>query len=135
VYLLVFGGSTGFVLQLLGLPWGSQVPDDASLYGETDQSGIFYHAGNKVRSYVLKPLLVGKHPHCEAGLAAQNITVDVIRTAMERESSNYFGDRKRTSMTGLANGAVERYHSVSMFGTMDPAHVEEVEDAMCGSSA
>lgn len=135
VYLLVFGGSTGFVLQLVGLPWGTQVPEDASLYGASDQSGMFYHMGNKFRATILRPLLVGKHPHCESGLATHNVATEVIRTAVERESSTYFGDRKRSSMMGLAPSAVERFHSVSMFGSMDPAHVEEVEDAMCESSS
>jgi len=135
VYLLVFGGSTGFVLQLIGLPWGTQVPEDASLYGASDQSGMFYHLGNKFRATILKPMLVGKHPHCESSLATQNVATEVIRNAVERESSTYFGDRKRSSMMRLVPSAVERFHSVSMFGSMDPAHVEEVEDAMCDSGS
>jgi len=135
VYLLVFGGSTGFVLQLLGLPWGAQVPEDACLYRSTDQSGIFYHLGQKVRSYVLKPILVGPHPYCETGLATQNVASEVIQNAVTREGSNLFGDRRRTSMMLVPADSAQRFHSVSMFGTMDPAHVEEVEDATCGESS
>ena len=125
VYLLVFGGSTAFCLRSLGIPYGSQVAMDACLYRSGGESGIFYKLGIRFRRKILKPLLVGKG--ADRNLQNEiNLTEAVIHDATQRQMSSAFGLRRRSTAAVLPDS----YNAMSLFGTADPAHVENVEDAM-----
>lgn len=125
VYLLVFGGSTAFTLRSLQIPYGSEVAMDACLYGSAAESGIFYRWGMKFRKQVLKPLLVGKSAD-RSHQTEINLTEAVIHDATQRQMSSAFGLRRRSTAAILPDS----YNAMSLFGTSDPAHVENVEDAM-----
>lgn len=126
VYLLVFGGSTAVTLRALQIPYGAEVAMDACLYSSSaTESGIFYRWGMQFRRKVLKPLLVGKSAD-RAQTQEINLTEAVIHDATQRQNSSAFGLRRRSTAAILPDS----YNAMSLFGTSDPAHVENVEDAM-----
>jgi len=125
VYLVVFGGSTAFTLRSLNIPYGDEVAMDACLYGSAAESGIFYRWGMQFRRKVLKPLLVGKSSD-RSQQQEINLTEAVIHDATQRQQSSAFGLRRRSTAAILPDS----YNAMSLFGTSDPAHVENVEDAM-----
>ena len=94
------------------------------LYGSVQESGVFYKWGTRLRRKVLKPLLVGRSAgRVEEGQV--NLTAAVIHDATQRETSSAFGLRRRSTAACLPDS----YNAISLFGTHDPAHVENVEDA------
>jgi len=98
---------------------------DACLYGSAAESGIFYRWGMQFRRKVLKPLLVGKSSD-RSQQQEINLTEAVIHDATQRQQSSAFGLRRRSTAAILPDS----YNAMSLFGTSDPAHVENVEDAM-----
>merc|ERR1719491_551353 len=58
VFLIVFGGSTQFLLRKLGIPMGSAVPKNLLYNRET--SGWFHDAAHYVNEHVMMPLFVGE---------------------------------------------------------------------------
>ncbi|CAK9052258.1 unnamed protein product [Durusdinium trenchii] len=123
---LVFGGSTAVTLRALRIPYGNDVAMDACLYGSREESGIFYLIGVRFRRRVLKPLLVGQSADRVEDHIQVNLTAAVIQDATSRQASAAFGLRRRSTAAILPDS----YNAMSLFGTTDPAHVENVEDAV-----
>ncbi|CAE8697766.1 unnamed protein product [Polarella glacialis] len=129
VYLLVFGGTTGMFLRLIGLPLGDQVPEGVSLYDATEKPGFACRALDCFRARLLKPLLIGNKVDFDSGVI-NHVLSGVIHGARAAESAPDFGDlshlERRHASTVVIQG---RASTPALFGTGDPAHVDQFEDA------
>ncbi|CAE8637336.1 unnamed protein product [Polarella glacialis] len=128
-YLLVFGGTTGMFLRLVGLPLGDQVPEGVSLYDAADKPGFAWRGLDFFRARLLKPLLIGNRVDFDSGVI-HNVLSGVIHDARQAESAPDFGDlshlaRRHTSVMVIQ----DRASTLALFGTNDPAHVDQFEDA------
>jgi len=141
VFLLVFGGTTGPLLKLLGVPVGDQVPEGVTLYSESDKQGIPWRIMQCVRENIMLPVLVGSRVSTSAeedddsGDPTGGMLSEVLETAKQAERRPGFGE-------DVPGGQVERMVSTVMrtatkskmfdlFGSMDPSHVNTKGDILC----
>lgn len=144
LYLLVFGSTTGPALRCLGLPLGDQVPEGKELYDPSDKHGVGWQCHRFVRKKVILPVVVGTRKgnptlaHCctpdaemrtssgRFAVPAGSVLMDVIREAENSEAEPEFGlQPHRHSCRQLPD---RRAALIDLFGTLDPVHVDAIED-------
>eukprot|EP00928_Gymnodinium_smaydae_P006701 TRINITY_DN12384_c0_g3_i1.p1 TRINITY_DN12384_c0_g3~~TRINITY_DN12384_c0_g3_i1.p1 ORF type:complete len:585 (-),score=116.66 TRINITY_DN12384_c0_g3_i1:134-1888(-) len=115
-YLLIFGSTAGTCLRCVGLPLGEQVPEGASLYQSSDRNGCGWRSVKYTRKHILHPVLVGPHP----GKEDEHPMADLMLQA----------DRAKKHVKNKINAREIRLRAIihSLFGSTDPAHVEDAED-------
>eukprot|EP00441_Pelagodinium_beii_P034702 CAMPEP_0197640296 /NCGR_PEP_ID=MMETSP1338-20131121/14637_1 /TAXON_ID=43686 ORGANISM="Pelagodinium beii, Strain RCC1491" /NCGR_SAMPLE_ID=MMETSP1338 /ASSEMBLY_ACC=CAM_ASM_000754 /LENGTH=585 /DNA_ID=CAMNT_0043213131 /DNA_START=44 /DNA_END=1799 /DNA_ORIENTATION=+ len=142
VFLVVFGGTTSAFMYLLQLPMGKQLEND-ELYGDEEDSSATRSSGKPWRMMmylnrkVMIPLLVGGKKK-DAG--EQTLISDVIHSqdrtsgrVLERLGSG-IAARRRSGNINLARACssthtgYEAQDVFDLFGTGDPAHIEQLED-------
>jgi NhaP-type Na+/H+ or K+/H+ antiporter len=130
-YLLVFGGSASFFLKCLGLPLGDQVPEGQMLYMEDDEQGCAWRAFEYLKNRVMAKLLVPRKKREQQDAAPQeNALEEVLREAEDAEAREDFG-KKRGRRRNMASKDVRVLEAiVDLFGSSDPAHVDEVQDGL-----
>jgi len=135
LYLLVFGSTTGPCLRMLGLPLGDQVPEGKELYDKSDKHGWGWRWTKYMRKKVVLPIVVGPMDLKQPDLvrSTTSMLVDVIREAADAEAQPEFGVqlRRHSSLLSCQGGRVEkRVSMINLFGTLDPVHVDALEDCV-----
>lgn len=135
LYLLVFGSTTGPCLRMLGLPLGDQVPEGKELYDKSDKHGWGWRWTKYMRKKVVLPIVVGPMDLKQPDLVSSrtSMLVDVIREAADAEAQPEFGMqlRRHSSLLSCQGGSVEkRVSMINLFGTLDPVHVDALEDCV-----
>merc|ERR1712039_516185 len=132
LYLLCFGSTTGFFLNLLGIPSGDEVPDGRTLYTKSDKSGVTWRFLKLLRRRFVHPILVGPKP--EKPKREENTLGRVIRgaenTARTCDGQKHASHRMKTSST-FGSFTFTRAGLSSMwqlFGSTDPVHMNAYED-------
>jgi len=139
LYLFVFGSTTGPCLRCLGLPLGDQVPDGQELYDPKDTQGLGWRAVKYMRKKVILPIVSGPQPKKKLQRALsrdkidESVLADVIRQAEDAEAQPEFGHKphRHNAASGMRERALERRNSmISLFGSLDPVHVDAIEDCV-----
>lgn len=129
VFLLVFGGSTQCCLKLLKIPMGSEVDPSELLYNADDKHGYCWRALYCVQERVLFHALVGNAVKDSLEMPG-GVVAAVLREARhaERQPPATTIAQIRALATASAASESRRHQTLDLFGTTDPAHIEDLDD-------
>jgi len=125
-FLLLFGGTTSVSMRWLRLPMGDAVCKERSLYDPTDKHGWAWRFMRWMQDRFMIPLLIGNAIPASRCKGTMNAVLEDAEAAGQQSSEDKQQNSPRKIPSKCRRPTMEELFD--LFGTDDPAHVEQMED-------